>query len=343
MTALLTCTLRAALEEANARPGADTILFNVRNSNGACPNRVAIQPNSALIVDAADNTGITIDGYSQCNASPNNQAIQGNAVIKIEIIGENEELVFGLHILSPNHLVKGLAVYNWHRQIQLLGSRSHHNSIEGNFIGTNPANTHTQVAPGIEGDGLRLEIGANYNLIGGTAPSARNIVSGNDQDGIGLQGQGVHHNVIINNYVGLKQTGDIRLRNGADGVDVAEGVTDNRIGGLNPGERNVVSGNNRDGVEISHGLDTQRNHVVGNFIGFAAAGTVSIYNGGAVSPLKTMSPPTPSTATSSSPTPETASVFIPCSITPCTTISLVSPRSALARPLLCPCRAPKVG
>lgn len=278
-TTLLNCTLRAAIEEANIRPGPDTILFNIRGTGGSCPSLVTIQPGSALTIDAADNNGVTLNGYSQCNASANNQPINGNAVIKIEIRGSNTEFVYGLNILSPNNLVKGLAVYNWHRQIQLAGARAHDNVIEGNFIGTNAANTFTQTATGIEGDGLRLEIGANNNLIGGTAPAARNIISGNDQDGLGLQGEGVDDNLIINTYIGLKQSGDTRLRNGADGVDVAEGVANNQIGGLNPGERNVISGNNRDGVELSHDTGTRGNHIVGNFIGLAAAGTASVNNG----------------------------------------------------------------
>lgn len=277
-TALLNCTLRAALEEANARPGSDTIQFNIRNTNGSCPSLVTIEPNSALIVDAADNNGIMIDGYSQCNASVNSEPIHGNAIIKIELRGDNDEFIFGLHILSPNNLVQGLAIYNWHRQIQLLGERSHDNVVQGNFIGTNAANTFTQSASGIEGDGIRLEIGANHNLVGGTAPSARNIVSGNDQDGVGFQGAGVDFNTIINNYVGLKQSGDTRLRNGTDGVDVAEGAANNQFGGLNPGERNVVSGNNGDGIEISHDTGTVGNEIVGNFIGLAAAGTITVYN-----------------------------------------------------------------
>ena len=278
-TSSLTCTLRAAIEEANALPGADTILFDIRGTGGSCPSLVTIQPASELIIDSADNNSLTIDGYSQCNASANTQLLTGNAVIKIQVRGNNSYLVFGLHVLSPHNLIKGLAVYNWHRQIQLLGGRSHDNIIEGNFIGTNAANTFIQSTP-LEGDGIRLEIGANNNLVGGTAPSARNIVSGNDQDGVGLQGADVDDNVIINNYVGLKQTGDIRLENGADGVDVAEGVANNWIGGLNPSERNVISGNSRDGIEISHDTGTTGNHIVGNFVGFAAAGTTSIYNGG---------------------------------------------------------------
>ncbi|MFO7539114.1 MAG: right-handed parallel beta-helix repeat-containing protein [Chloroflexota bacterium] len=279
-TAVGSCTLRAAIEESNALPGADIIHFDIRDPNGSCPNLVTINPGSPLYIDAADNAGVTIDGYTQCNASANDQWINGNAVIKIEIRGTNSVHVYGLYLLSPNNVIKGLAVYNWHRQIQLFGSRAYQNTIEGNFLGTNAANTFTQVAPGIEGEGIRLGNGASNNLIGGTMAAQRNIVSGNDQDGIGLQGNNVESNEFFNNYVGLNQNGTARLRNGGDGVDVAEGVANNQIGGLNPGERNVISGNNRDGVELSHDLGTQGNHIVGNFIGLTPSGNATVYNGG---------------------------------------------------------------
>ncbi|MBE2200333.1 MAG: hypothetical protein IAE79_17085 [Anaerolinea sp.] len=272
------CTLRAAIQEANARPGTDNIHFNIRSPDGSCPDLITIQPAGGLIIDAPDNAGVTIDGYTQCNAQANSQWVNGNAVIKIEIMGNSEVSVYGLHILSPNNVVKGVAVYNWHRQIQLLGARAHDNSIEGNFLGTNAENSFTHSAP-FEGEGLRLGLGANNNVIGGATQAARNIVSGNDQDGVGLQGDGVEHNVVINNYIGLRQNGTSRLRNGADGVDVAEGVANNRIGGLNPGERNIISGNNRDGIEISHNLGTTGNHIVGNFIGLRPSGNQSLYNG----------------------------------------------------------------
>ena len=279
-TAVGSCTLRAAIQESNALPGADIIHFNIRNSNGSCPDLVTINPSGALNIDAADNAGVTIDGYTQCNASANDQWISGNAVIKIEIEGSNSVHIYGLHVLSPNNVIKGLAVYNWHRQIQLFGNRAYQNTIEGNFLGTDAANTFTQTAPGIEGEGIRVGNGASHNLIGGTTAAQRNIVSGNDQDGIGLQGNNVESNEFFNNYVGLNQTGTARLRNGGDGVDVAEGVANNQIGGLNPGERNVISGNNRDGVELSHDLGTQGNHIVGNFIGLTPSGNETIYNGG---------------------------------------------------------------
>ncbi|MCA9872826.1 MAG: right-handed parallel beta-helix repeat-containing protein, partial [Anaerolineales bacterium] len=275
-TSTNTCTLRAALEEANARTGSDTINFNIRTSGGSCPDLVTIYPSTTLTVDAYDNASLTIDGYSQCNASANSQWITGNAVIKIEIRGSNDAYEYGLHVLSPNNLIKGLSVYNWHRQVQVMGSRAHDNTLQGNFLGTNAANTFVQSAPTLEGEGLRIQINAHDNLIGGTTPAARNIIAGNDQDGLDMEN--TEANVIHNNYVGLKQTGDAHLYNLADGVDVAEGAANNLIGGLNPGERNVISGNGRDGIEISHDTGTQGNQFVGNFVGVRPDGTTSLPN-----------------------------------------------------------------
>ncbi|MBP6471721.1 MAG: hypothetical protein KA773_14840, partial [Chloroflexi bacterium] len=276
LTSTGTCTLRAAIEEANARTGADTITFNVRNTNGSCPDLVTLTPGSSLTIDAYDNASLTIDGYSQCNAAPNSAWITGNAVIKIEIRGSNAAFEFGLHVLSPNNVIQGLAIYNWHRQIQVLGDRAYNNTIAGNFLGTNAANTFTQSAPGLEGEGLRIQLGAHDNLVGGTTPAARNIISGNDQDGLDLEA--ANANIVHNNYVGLKQSGAAALMNIADGMDVAEGAANNWIGGLNPGERNVISGNGRDGLEISHDVRTQGNQFVGNFVGLAPNGLVAIPN-----------------------------------------------------------------
>ncbi len=276
LTSAGTCTLRAALEEANARTGPDIINFDIRNTDGSCPGLVTIYPGSTLTLDAYDNASLTMNGYSQCNASPNSQWVAGNAVIKIEIRGSNAAYQFGLHVLSPNNLIKGLAVYNWHRQIQVMGTRAHDNALEGNFIGTNAANTFIQSAAGIEGDGLRIQLAANNNHVGATNPAARNIIAGNDQDGLDLEDADA--NVVVNNYIGLKQTGDAALMNIADGVDVAEGAANNWIGGLNPGERNVISGNGRDGIEISHQVGTQGNHFAGNFIGLNPGGTAVIAN-----------------------------------------------------------------
>ena len=270
------CTLRAALEEANISAGPDTIEFDIRDAQGRCPDLVTLTPATSLTIDSINGIdGITIDGYSQCGAAENSNPVNGNAIIKIEIRGDGSTYgLYGLHILTDNNVVRGLAIYDWHRQIRV--NTGDNNRFEGNFIGTNAANEHKAYFPG-EGDGIRIFWGDN-NIIGGALPGQRNIVSGNDQDGINIEDQ-AFDNLVLGNYVGLKQDGVTALRNSADGIDVAEGAHNNRIGGLLPGERNVIGGNSRDGIEISHGIGNQNNLFVGNFIGLNAAGTAVLGNG----------------------------------------------------------------
>jgi hypothetical protein len=62
-------------------------------------------------------------------------------------------------------------------------------------------------------------------------------------------------------------------------VDIGRNAANNQIGGLNPGERNVISGNGNDGVELAHQVGTSGNQIIGNFIGVNAAGTAEKRNG----------------------------------------------------------------
>lgn len=73
------CSLRAAIEEANERPGTELIQFNIKNPDRSCPDVVTIQPGSSLVIDDQYNNGMTIDGYTQCDASPNTLTNGGNA------------------------------------------------------------------------------------------------------------------------------------------------------------------------------------------------------------------------------------------------------------------------
>ncbi len=163
-----TCTLRAALHEANNRPGPEQIKFNVRNADGSCPSVVTIKPTkndappgSANPTDPDTWMGtfmledqgapITIDGYTQCGAKPNTAATAGNAVIKIELDGGGIDTkcrdsrapkgIDGIEIRSAGNTVRGLASFRWDHQMILVGGQTQFNHVEGNFLGTNAAQT----------------------------------------------------------------------------------------------------------------------------------------------------------------------------------------------------------
>jgi len=139
------------------------------------------------------------------------------------------------------------------------------NLVQGNFIGTDVTGT---VALGNSGTGVA--VGGSNNTIGGTIAGARNVISGNGSDGVS-PGVG---NLIQGNFIGTDITGTIALGNGGDGVASGSG---NTIGGMTAGARNVISGNQNNGIAMS-GSGATGNLIQGNFIGTDVTGTVAIGN-----------------------------------------------------------------
>jgi CSLREA domain-containing protein len=148
------------------------------------------------------------------------------------------------------------------------------NRVQGNLIGTDATGTHLL---GIVGSGVNIN--TSNNLIGGTAPGARNVIVGsNCCDGITIQGSDASGNVVQGNYIGLDQSGSIAFGNAFQGIAI-NGATDNRIGGPDPSARNVIAGAQRfAGVAIFNGA--ARNVVQGNYIGTDASGTSARANVG---------------------------------------------------------------
>src|SRR5205807_2610290 len=117
--------------------------------------------------------------------------------------------------------------------------------------------------------------GASNNIIGGTAPAARNVISGNTEIGVGILNTGTTNNVVQGNFIGTDVNGTSALDNG-NGVEVRSGAQNNTIGGTATGAGNVISGNSGSGIAVTGGSGTS---ILGNFIGLNAAGTQGIANG----------------------------------------------------------------
>jgi hypothetical protein len=146
------------------------------------------------------------------------------------------------------------------------------NSVLGNYIGTDISGTS---ALGNALNGIRL-FDCTDNTVGGTTAGARNVISGNGQDGVLLLGPGADDNVVLGNFIGTDASGASSLGNGTAGIRLSN-ASGNTIGGDVPGARNVISGNDTDGVAIA-GAAAQDNVVQGNFIGTDASGTLAVGN-----------------------------------------------------------------
>ncbi|HEY1380878.1 MAG TPA: right-handed parallel beta-helix repeat-containing protein, partial [Gemmataceae bacterium] len=126
------------------------------------------------------------------------------------------------------------------------------------------------------GDGGGVFISSPDNLVGGTSTAARNVISANDL-GVDIgrnSSSDVTDNLVQGNYIGTDATGTADLGNIGDGV-LVQGYSGNTVGGPAAGAENVISGNGRDGIELSA---TGATAVQGNLIGTDAAGTTALGN-----------------------------------------------------------------
>ncbi len=143
-------------------------------------------------------------------------------------------------------------------------------TIQGNYIGVdvtgdaalpNGASGITSLAP---------------SAIGGTGAGEGNVISGNGDIGIVLNGAG--GSTVLGNLIGTNADGDAAVPNVVDGIMILS--SGNTVGGTTAAARNVISGNGRIGVFLFGIATTEDNVVQGNYIGTNAAGDAAIPNAG---------------------------------------------------------------
>ncbi len=268
------CTLREAIDAANANPGADTIAFDIPGSGVR-----GIVPFTPLPFITET---VTIDGYTQPGASANTLEMGSNAVILIELIGSMAGDGSGLVLGAPDCTVRGLAINRFPEHGITVGENIGDAAtdtgivVEGNFIGTDA--TGTASLANLESGIL---IFGDESLIGGSLPAARNLISGNAAHGVRMLG--TSSSAVQGNLIGTDAGGSLALPNGISGVLIFGG-TANLIGGREPGLRNIISGNGGDGVRFfQSGIvdGVMSAHVVeGNYIGTDATGNTALGNAG---------------------------------------------------------------
>ena len=248
-------SLRQTISNANALPGRDQISFSIP---GAGVRSITLFSALPSITDPIVIDGTTQPGYA------------GTPLIELNGVaaGTNAQ---GLLIFADACVVRGLAI----NRFSLDGIRIQSGSgslVEGNFIGTD---TTGRIALG-NGDGGVTIFQSFGNVIGGTAPAARNVISGRNRAGVFIVGSDSAGNQVLGNFIGVDMTGTNSLGNTNAGV-VIDGAPANTVGGPASGARNVISGNTQVGV-IIRAVQADGNIVQGNLIGTDVSGRLDLGN-----------------------------------------------------------------
>jgi titin len=308
-------SLRQAITDANNHSGADTISFAIGSgARTISPAKALPSLGDSTNLDATTQPGyagkplITING-SSAGASTDGIRITGAGVTVrgliirsfggsgIMVLGKGQNHIagndigtdgssslgnkaHGILVQSPNNLIGGYTASdrniisgNGLSGVFLYNGIATHNIVAGNYIGTDA--TGTRAIPNAK-NGVQIN-SAPANTIGGLRAGARNVISGNHDDGVLMIMSGATLNAVQGNYIGTDYTGTQRLGNSAYGVEMSQ--PDNVVGGSARGAGNLISANSFGGV-VMYLITSHGNRVQGNFIGTDYTGTKDLGNVG---------------------------------------------------------------
>lgn len=250
-------SLRQAMLDAQATPGANAILFNIPGS--VCPRTIDLQ---SVLPDITQD--LVIDGSSQPGFVGNSSdtGYNGSRCVAIRRAG-GSNLAHALRVPSnaPSDTtltVDSLAFGGFDDAIHLADGSGHRivGSQFGGMVGS---------VVGLAGNGTAIRVtgGAGGATIGGDAPRALNAI-GDASTGVLVTTSG---NSVVNNFVGTTPGGGSALPNGF-GVIIA--------GPGNVVRDNLIAGNSGPGLTLL-GAGTTGNQVYDNAIGHRRGTTCFIF------------------------------------------------------------------
>lgn len=228
-------------------PLIDIVGFNLAEGNGLTitAGGCTIRGLSLVFFAGEDSSGIYLQGG-------------GNNVITANYIGLNSfgtipfPNTFGIKIVnSDNNIIGGTTVAD--RNIIsgntidgiLINSDSSGNQVLGNYIGLTPDG-----AAMLANAGNGITILGSFSIIGSADATGRNVISGNNGNGILIQGVGATLNQILHNYIGCDESGSLDIGNYGNGISILN-APNNTIGGDPSALYCLISGNDGYGVFIS--------------------------------------------------------------------------------------------
>ena len=239
-------------------------------------NFIGVGGSRANVISGNTGNGVSLTGFdTDQNFVENNLigidaaglASLGNGQDGVLVSGQASSNLIGYAAAGDNNVISGNKTWG----VYISDAGTNYNTVANNFIGTNV--TGTSAVPNAN-NGVDIVFGAQYNIVGGTTAAARNLISGNLNEGVLIGFAGTANNVVEGNFIGTDATGKKFLANQQqlDGVYVGLGAGSNTIGGQNPvgafntAAWNVISGNTVNGILVTDS-GTTGTVISGNFIG----------------------------------------------------------------------------
>ena len=270
-----------------------TVSINGYSQPGTQPNSLADGNNAVLLVRL---DGVNLTGFPngiRFNGA-NNSSVRGLIIVRfytaIQLYASSGSTVAGNWLgLDFDNISRGgtgtgidvtCAVFNrstanllggltpadrnviagFHTGISFTPGSADHNTVQGNFIGTDATGT---LPRGHVFEAVHVQTATNIT-IGGLAAGARNLICAS---GTGISLLGSSGDVIQGNYIGTDVSGRYSLGNTGDGIDV-QSCFFVIIGGSGAG--NLVVNNTGYGISL---LGANTNYVLGNWIGSDIGGS----------------------------------------------------------------------
>ena len=203
-------------------------------------------------IDAADNRvignyiGLDADGES---------AISNFVAVFVE---GAPGTIIGDEAVGEGNVIADAAFGVW-----VSGANATGTQVQGNYIGVDAAGSHSLQTGALAG--VLVTDGATNTVVGGPAPGARNVISGNGF-GVSISDVTTTGTIVGGNLIGLAADGASAIGNSSDGIRISES-SGNTIGDANI--ENVIAYNGGAGVRIDSGTTNRvsRNSIYANALG----------------------------------------------------------------------------
>ena len=163
--------------------------------------------------------------------------------------------------VGPNNIISGNGI-----GVEVSNTGTTNNKVISNYIGTD----NTGNSPLNNNDGVVISNKASGNFIGGLYSSEENVISGNTNLGVKIEGGNTSNNIVSGNLIGLGIDGLTAIPNGG-GVSIELNASANIVGGSVPDSVNYICNNTLGGIAILSNANS--NYIRGNKIGLTPNST----------------------------------------------------------------------